>query len=198
MRRLLFFILVLIWGCAPTVRLVPLEDGLIVDKEKLTAIYKDKDVQILVKTHAWIYSPSDLPYYVLPIYLEIRNLSTKDIYIERKDIHLIDDANHQYNPIPPSDITSMLTTSIGLSFGISYYSSPYWFGYYPYYPYYPPSYPDIVNNAFLFGSVEPGAILKGFVYFQKPPNYQKRVILRVEYRIDNETKKVSFPFEVQK
>jgi hypothetical protein len=62
----------------------------------------------------------------------------------------------------------------------------------------PPSYPDIVNNAFLFGSVEPGAILKGFVYFQKPPNYQKRVILRVEYRIDNETKKVSFPFEVQK
>lgn len=192
MRRLFFFVFVLIFGCAPTPKFVPLEDGLTVDKEKLTAIYKDKDVQIVVKTHAWKYSPSNLPYYVLPIYLEIKNLSTKRLYIERQDIHLIDDANHQYNPIPPSYIISTLNTSVRFSFGI--HSPPYWFGYYSYYP--PSS--DIVNNAFLFGTVDPGAILKGFVYFQKPANYQKRVILRVEYRIDNETKRVSFPFEVQK
>ncbi|MGC8852682.1 MAG: hypothetical protein ACP5P0_03645 [Hydrogenobacter sp.] len=198
MKKLFFFFFVLVLGCAPAVKLVPLEDGLKVDKEKLTSIYEDKDVQILVKTHAWKYSPSDLPYYVLPIYLEVKNLSTKSLYIERQGVHLIDDENRQYNPIPPGDVSSMLGGNVRFSFGIAYYSYPYWFGYYPYYPYYPPTYPDIVNNAFLFGTLEPGAILKGFVYFQKPTNYQKRVILRVEYRIDNETKKVSFPFEVQR
>ncbi|MGB9874286.1 MAG: hypothetical protein ACPLRS_04890, partial [Hydrogenobacter sp.] len=115
MKKLFFFFFVLLFGCAPAVKLVPLEDGLKVDKEKLTSIYEDKNVQILVKTHAWKYSPADLPYYVLPIYLEVKNLSTKNLYIERQGVHLIDDANYQYNPIPPSDITSMLNTSVRFS-----------------------------------------------------------------------------------
>lgn len=195
MRKILVFVAFLFIGCAPTPKLIPIEDGLTVNKERSTSLYRNTDVQILVKSQAWNFSPSDLPYYVTPIYLEVKNLSQKSISIERRDVYLLDDKGNQYNALMPGDVSSMLSYSMGFSFGVAYYSYPYWLGWYPYYPYYPPTYPDILNYSFVYGTVQPGSVLKGFVYFQKLPKELKKVTLKVNYRIDGQTKSISFPFE---
>ncbi|MEZ0361394.1 MAG: hypothetical protein ABWK04_05810 [Hydrogenobacter sp.] len=195
MRKILVFVAFLFIGCAPAPKLIPLEDGLTVNKERSTSLYRNTDVQILVRSQAWNFSPSDLPYYVTPIYLEVKNLSQKSISIERRDVYLLDDKGNQYNALTPGDVSSMLSYSAGFSFGVAYYSYPYWLGWYPYYPYYPPTYPDILNYSFVYGTVQPGSVLKGFVYFQKLPKELKKVTLKVNYHIDGQTKSISFPFE---
>jgi len=105
----------------------------------------------------------------------------------------------QYNALSPSEVSSMLSSGgVGLSFGFAYYSSPFWFGWYPYYPYYPRRYPDIVNYAFVFGSVEPNFTLRGFIYFQKLREGVKKVRLRINYKVGDNIKSIDFPFEVKK
>ncbi|QWK20669.1 MAG: hypothetical protein KNN13_04960 [Hydrogenobacter thermophilus] len=198
MKKLfLYTCFILFAGCAPAPKLLPLEDGLKVNRENFMSVYEGEEVKILVKAQAWKYSPSDLPYYVTPLYMEVKNLSQKNISIDRHGIYLLDDRGNQYNALSPGEVSSMLSYSVGFSLGMAYYSSPYWFGWYPYYPYYPPTYPDILNYAFVYGTVEPKAILKGFLYFQKLPKEIKNVTLKITYRVNGETKSVSFPFQVE-
>ncbi len=55
-------------------------------------------------------------------------------------------------------------------------------GYSPYYAY-PPSrdvYPDLVNKALVFGELQPGATLSGFVYFQKIPEDARELTLNIK------------------
>lgn len=142
------------------------------------------DLFISVKTDQWKYSPSDLDYYVLPIYIEVENRSKEAVSIRKEDIFLIDEKRNQFNPLEPRDVISMVRRSYGLgfSFGIGYWSSPFGLWWYPYYI---PSfrenvYPDILNKALTFGEVKPGAKLKGFVYFPKPPEDTKVLNLHVK------------------
>jgi len=74
MRRLLLLFFALLLSSCASLKLVPVEDGLVVDKQNYTSLYKGEDLEVLVKAHAWKYSPSDLTSYALPLYVEVKNL----------------------------------------------------------------------------------------------------------------------------
>ncbi len=139
---------------------------------------------ISVKTNSWDYSPSDLGSYVLAILLEVENKSKEAVGIRREDVFLLDKEGNQYNPLQPGDVLNMLRGGYGggISFSIGYWSHPFGLWWSPYYAF-PPServYPDIVNRAFTFGEVQPGAKMKGFVYFPKMPEDVKDLTLNVK------------------
>lgn len=188
----------LLSACAPVPKLVPRESQ-VVKKEDNTLLYEEDNVKVLVRSNAWKYSPSDLTSYITPIYVEVKNLSDKGLIINRQDVYLMDERGNQYNALSPSDVVSAVAAwpDVSFSIGMAYYSSPFWFGWYPYYPYPTArSYPDIANYAFIYGSIEPGAVLKGFVYFQKVPKDVKSLSLKIVYHMAGERKAVSFPFDV--
>lgn len=141
-------------------------------------------LSVSVDTRAWKYSPSDLERYVLPVYIEVENLKGEVQTIRREDVFLMDEKGNQYNPLQPADVISMFRRSYGVGFSISvgYWSYPFGVWWSPYYAY-PPSggpYPDIVNRAFPFGEVQPGAKLRGFVYFPRIQDDARQLILHVK------------------
>ena len=162
MRKLVLLPLIFLLSCAQKVWIL---EGLNEAKN---------GVRISVKTGEWKYSPSNLGYYVFPVYVELENLSDSAINIGREEVYIIDERGNQYNPISPSDVHSMLQRKYGLSFGfgLGYYSYPWHVWWHPYYAF-PPSrevYPDVLNYAFNFGTVQPRARLRGFVYFPLLPS----------------------------
>ena len=89
--------------------------------------------------------------------------------------------------------------------GYPYYRSPFYWPYnYAYYSdyydsyYYNRDYSDIFTQAFVPGVIRPGAILSGFIYFNKLPPEVQKFDLNVGYKIDNENKRVelTFPYSV--
>ncbi len=139
---------------------------------------------VSINAKAWKYSPSDLDSYVLPILLEVENREKEAVAIKREDVFLLDEKGNQYNPLQPGDVVSMLRGGYGggLSFSIGYWSSPFGVWWSPYYGFPPQDrvYPDIVNKAFAFGEIQPGAKISGFVYFPKMPRDVKALTLSVK------------------
>jgi len=172
MRLFIFIVLMLTFSCATKTWILEGQSQVL------------NHISISVKTDQWKYSPSDLEHYVLPIYIEVENHSKEVVSIRKEDVFLLDEKKNQFNPLEPSDVMSMVRRSygFGFSFGIGYWSSPFGLWWYPYYT--PPPvediYPDILNKAFTFGEVQPGAKLKGFVYFPKPSGDVKALTLYVK------------------
>lgn len=172
MKRLLVLILLLLSSCA--VKTWQVEGPSQVSNGLL----------IRIDTRAWKYSPSDLEYYVFPVYIEVENRKGEALAIRREDVFLVDEKGNQYGPLQPADVISMLRRSygVGFSFSIGYWSYPFGIWWAPYYVF-PPSggpYPDIVNRAFAFGEIQPGARVKGFVYFPRVQEETKRLFLHVK------------------
>lgn len=146
-------------------------------------------IRVSVKTSAWNYSPSYLDSYVLPIYIEVENLTNEAFELKREDVFLVDEKNNQFNALEPRDVMALLRRDYGMgfSFSIGYWSSPFGVWWWPYYTL-PPreyAYPDIVNKAFTFGRLQPKTRLAGFVYFPKPAEGTKRLTLYVKgYRFN--------------
>ncbi len=199
MRYLVILVAVLLsFSCAQK-KLVPLGNGVKVDAKTYTSVYEDDMVSIKVKANAWEGYPSDLPDYVLPLYLEIHNKSPEAIEIDLKDITLIDDRGNQLNALEPKDVAEAVRGSYGVGVAIGFtYGSPTWghsllLGGPPYHGYAD----EVINRAFIPGRILPGARLKGFVYFQRIPDEARRVSLRVGYRIGERRKEVVFKFEIR-
>ncbi|MEJ5339068.1 MAG: hypothetical protein ACK42C_08440 [Aquificaceae bacterium] len=138
---------------------------------------------VRVEMNRWKYYPSDLDRYVLPIYIEIENRGSQTVKVAREDVFLIDEKGNQYNPVEPRDVISMLGRDyrMGIGLGFGYWSSPFGLWWSPYYTF--PrneSYPDIVNRAFIFGEVQGGARLRGFVYFPEIPRDINKLTLNVK------------------
>ncbi len=172
MKRLVILLILFIYSCAVKTWNVEgpseLSNGLVVK----------------IDTKAWRFSPSDLDRYVLPIFISLENKGKEPISIRREDIFLVDDKGRQYNPIPPGDVANALRRGygVGFSFSVGYWSYPFGLWWSPYYAY-PPSrdvYPDLVNKALVFGELQPGATLSGFVYFQKIPEDAKELTLNIK------------------
>ncbi len=181
-------------------KIVPLKDGLEIDKEKYTSAYTDKNVRIVVRANAWNGYPSDLPSYVMSLYLEVENKSSYIVEIELKDILLIDDKGNQYNVLEPKEVAEIAKSgsSVGVSIGFSY-GTPYWgFSWLAGGPFIDKDIEDIINMAFIPGKVEPKARLKGFIYFQKLPDEVNRITLKLSYKIKERKITVRFPFKVEK
>jgi hypothetical protein len=198
MKYALFLISFLLLACAQKV-LVPLPNGVNPDPEKLSSLYEDERVRILVKTGAWDGYPSDLEGYLIPIFLEVENRSEGEIRIELEDIVLVDDRGHQLNALSPKDASELArgAPSVGVSVGVGF-GTPHWgFGLWgpPYYYYDDVS--DIVKKAFIEGKILPGRKVSGFLYFKDELEGAGRVELRLSYSSEGVVYDVTFPFEVR-
>ncbi|GEM_PF-1141652 len=197
MKYALLLISFFIVSCAQKV-LVPLSNGVEADPRKLKALYRDERIRIEVRTGAWKGYPSDLEGYLLPIYLEVQNLSRSEIDIRLSDIRVIDDRGRQFNALTPKDASELArgSPSVGFSIGVGI-GTPHWgLGWWgP--PYYYEDVSDIVKRAFIEGSVLPGRKVSGFVYFQDLPKDSKRIELRISYSVEGVVYDVIFPFEVK-
>ncbi len=195
---LILVIFILSFSCAQK-KLIPLENGVKVDTKTYTSIYEDEFVSIKVRANAWEGYPSDLPDYVLPLYLEVRNKSSEVVEIDLRDITLVDDRGNQFNPLEPKDVAEAVRggSTVGISVGFAYGTPGWGLGWLAGGPPYYSDTEDVINKAFIPGKVLPGAKLKGFVYFQKIPDEARRVSLRVGYRIGERRKEVVFRFEIR-
>ncbi len=199
MKLLLALAAVLLFFSCAQKKLVPLGNGVKVDLKTYTSVYEDGSVKIKVRANAWEGYPPDLPDYILPLYLEIHNISMDTVEIDLKDIVLVDDRGNQLNALEPKDVAEAVRGGYGIGVAIGFtYGSPHWehsllLGGPTYYGYAD----EVINRAFIPGRVLPGAKLKGFVYFQKIPDEARRVTLRVGYRIGERRREVVFKFEIR-
>jgi hypothetical protein len=198
MVRLFPFLLLLflILSCAKKV-LIPVGNGVEVDPDKGVAIYRDEWVRIKVKANAWDGYPSSLPDRLLPLYMEIENLSDEKVVIRREEILLIDDRGNQYNALDPKEAAEVVRGSsrIGVSFGFAVGTPSYGLGWLAGAPY-TTDVEDVINKAFIPGTLLPGAKLKGFLYFQRLPDEVNRTTLRVGYKIGGQLRVAEFHFKV--
>lgn len=222
----IFSLLLFLFGCA-TQQLVPLSgNGMVEDKR--TTFQSEGGVEVTVNSSPWFYYPRSLNDYTTPFYIEIYNGSKSKIIVNRNDITLVDDFNNQYNTLTPQAVADIvkstsgyaygpnypyITIGLGANFGRGYYGwgryyrRPYgFFGYYPFYFPPPPAYyirhvdtRNIFSKAFIPGPVNSGALLKGYIYFNKLTSGSREVRLEIGYKSEAEEEKYSltFPFIVE-
>jgi len=161
----------LLLSCAQK-KLVPLGNGIEVDPKTYTAIYEDENVRIVVRANAWEGYPSDLSSYVVPLYIEMLNRSNGEIWINFKDMLLLDEKGNQYNALSPKEAAEVAKEGarVGVSLGFSY-GTPWWgLGWWA------PAYTgdegsDVVKYALIPGRIEPGSKIRGVRLL---PTYSRR------------------------
>lgn len=145
---------------------------------------------VTVETDAWRARPSGLADTVFPLLVTVRNTGTFPVTVARQDFALLDPANRQYPPIPAADVAAMygggggsgVAVSPSIGFGGATGSRPWMgggigvtFGSWG------SDVRDIVPLAFPDGSVQPGAEVRGFLYFPRlaPDVREARLVLVV-------------------
>jgi hypothetical protein len=131
---------------------------------------------VSVEAEAWHGRPRTLPDYVLPFLLQLKNTGATPLTITRADFLLLDEAHRQYSPIPPAEIVSMLggrgsgigiSPSVGVS-GSTAGSTSFGVGLDILLGGSGPDTRDIIPPALAEGSIQPGAEVRGFLYFPRP------------------------------
>lgn len=167
----------------------------------------------------WDMSPYYLEQYVTPVYVEIENRSDQPVEINYSDFALLTGDDSQINPIPPPDVAAIVFSDyyrrsvsfshisyIGFGFHRFHHFQPYRH-HFPYYhhhfypdPYftYSPDVNNVLTNAFLSGTLRPGARISGYVYFNMIEKDMQNIELEILYRLNAEDDKkvVSFPLKV--
>ncbi len=198
MRVFIVITAFLLLACAQK-KLVPVANGVSVDEKTYTSVYEDADVRILVRANAWKGYPTDLPDYVLPLYVEILNRGTEEVVIDPNGMILLDNRGNQYNALEPKEVAEAVRSgaSVGVSVGLAY-GTPHWgLGWFAGEPYSRKDVGGVINYAFIPGRIVPGAKLKGFVYFQRIPDDVNRIRFRLTYKIGEVSRSVEFKFRVE-
>lgn len=162
--------------------------------------------------------------YLTVFYIDIKNSSDKSIMIERSGIVLVDQYKKQYNQVAPeyaADIirensTPRIYPRISVGIGTGYFSDyGYFHGYHDYwhyrrFPYYHDDFyygnyyytrenlDYIYKNAFIPGTVQPGASLSGFVYFNKVPDHTENITLYINYETTGTDMRKEIGFEISR
>lgn len=183
-------------------------------------VTKDTDgITFSIFPSHWDMSPYYLEQYVTPVYIEIYNKSEKPVEINYSDIALLTSDDSQINPIPPSDVAAIVFSDhyrrsvsfshisyIGFGFNRFHHFYPYrhHFPHHHHHFYHDPYFTlssdanNVLTNAFLSGTLRPGAKISGYVYFNLIEKDMKNIDLEILYRLttEGEKKKVSFPLSV--
>jgi hypothetical protein len=138
-------------------------------------------LRLSVEAEAWHGRPRDLPDYVLPFLIVLKNTGTASVNITRADCLLLDDGDRQYLPLPPSKVVTLLggrgsgvgvSPSVGVS-GSSAGGTSVGVGLGIFLGGYGTDTRDVIPQALPEGAIPPGAEVKGFVYFPRPvPKYR--------------------------
>ena len=142
-------------------------------------------LRVSVEANAWQGRPSSLAGYVLPFLVTLRNTGAAPVTIARTDISLLDDANRQYLPLIPTEVVAIMggqvsgTTvypSVGVG-GTSGGSTVYGVGLGVALGAYGTDTRDIIPQALADGPIQPGAEVRGFLYFPQPASGYKSLRL---------------------
>jgi hypothetical protein len=162
-------------------------------------------VQVIARSKAWHWDPTDLDSKVTPMFIEIQNNGSRPVMVRYNHISLVDDAGNRFNVMPPYDIDGTLSERFTVenpSYGFSRFAvAPYLSRWYPrfsrfdgafaYDPaYYRPYYTryvnvalptaDMVQRALPEGVISPGGQAGGFVYFEAFRRGAKTLTLDVD------------------
>jgi hypothetical protein len=138
-------------------------------------------LRLSVEVNAWQGRPSSLASYVLPFLVILKNTGTAPVIIARTDFSLLDDANRQYLPLAPTEVVTIMGgqvsgTSVYPSVGVggsSGGSTVYGVGLGISLGSYGTDTRDIIPQALAEGPIQPGAEVRGFLYFPQPaPGYK--------------------------
>lgn len=134
-------------------------------------------LRIAVEIGAWNARPSGLTDIVLPLLVTLRNTGTRPVTVARQDFALLDQANRQYLPIPPADVAAMYGggsgSGVGISPSVGFGGSSggrsflgggvgVTFGSWG------SDARDIIPQGLAEGPIQPGAEVRGFLYFPRP------------------------------
>ena len=138
-------------------------------------------LRVSVEAEAWNGRPRNLPDYVLPFLIILKNTGTAPVAVTRADFLLLDEANRQYLPLAPSEVVTLLggrssgvgvspsvgvsgstggSTSVGVGLGILLGG-------------YGADTRDVIPQRLPEGPIMPDAEVRGFLYFPHPaPGYK--------------------------
>ncbi|OGB92531.1 MAG: hypothetical protein A2Z31_05605 [candidate division NC10 bacterium RBG_16_65_8] len=134
-------------------------------------------LRVAVEAEAWKHRPSGLGDTVLPLLVALKNTGTGPVTVARQDFALLDQANRQYLPIPPGDVAAMfgggsgsgvgISPSVGIA-GSSGGRSVFGGGLGVTFGSWGSDARDIIPLALADGPIQPGAEVRGFLYFPRP------------------------------
>lgn len=161
---------------------------------------------VAVESEAWKARPSSLPDTVLPLLVTVRNTGSSPMVVARQDFVLLDHTNRQYSAIHPADVAAMFGGGGGSGVAVSPSvgfggSSGGWgnrsvvggglgvtFGSWG------SDTRDIIPMALADGPIQPGAELRGFLYFPRPAPDTREVRLIAVLREVPGGPRLEFPF----
>ncbi len=134
-------------------------------------------LRVAVEIGVWNARPSGLTDTVLPLLVTLRNTGTRPVTVARQDFALLDQANRQYLPIPPADVAAMygggsgsgvgISPSVGFG-GASGGRSFFGGGVGVTFGSWGSDTRDIIPLGLAEGPIQPGAEVRGFLYFPRP------------------------------
>ncbi len=167
-----------------------------------TIVQEAPGLRVSVEANAWQGRPGSLAGYVLPFLVILRNTGTAPVTIARTDFSLLDDANRQYLPLVPTEVVTIMggqvsgTTvypSVGVG-GSSGGSTVYGVGLGIALGAYGTDTRDIIPQALAEGPIQPGAEVRGFLYFPQPASGYKSLRLVFSPREIPGTPRLDFEF----
>jgi hypothetical protein len=143
---------------------------------------------ITVEADAWRARPSGLTDTVIPLLVTVRNTGTLPVAVARQDFALLDQGNRQYSPIPAADVAAMygggggsgVAVSPSIGFG-GYSGGRSWMGggLGMTFGSWGGDVRDIIPLALADGPIQPGAEVRGFLYFPRvaPDSQNVRLVV---------------------
>jgi hypothetical protein len=161
---------------------------------------------VAVEAGAWNARPGSLPDTVLPLLVTLRNTGDRPVTVARQDFALLDQANRQYLPIPAVDVAVMYGggggSGVAVSPSVGFGGSSGGWGNRSFvggglgltFGSWGSDTRDIIPMALADGPIQPGAEVRGFLYFPRPAPDTQEVRLVAVLRDLPGTPQVEFRF----
>jgi hypothetical protein len=169
---LISFLILFIASCGPEI--IPVKGAIGIVNLESKSFTLDRDgIVITVVSDAWNYEPIDVKYSFTPFLISVKNNTSADITIGTENIFMFDDNDIQYGVIEAEHVDKAVYSTrsyppVVFYGGNYYYRSWGGLGLEFAYPYGYSQYDSkVIPVAFRFGTILPGATVKGFVYMQK-------------------------------
>lgn len=215
-------------GCVTTPRLEPLASTPTTPKGAPLA--EDAGIRLVAHGDAWRGVPSDLERVLTPVRVRLENHSDRPLRVDVADFMLVGASRFEYAALSGQQLSDASLTGVGGSGGEAYESwrgvpwGPGFYGfrgrgfhgrgwfnplydpfYGPYASWYAPAPEplptrDMIRAALPQGTLQPGGVMTGFLYFQSVGEREHQVTLRarlVDARTGEAFGTLDIPFEVR-
>ncbi len=151
-------------------------------------------LQVAVEAGAWNARPGSLTDAVLPLLVTLSNTGDRPVTVSRQDFALLDQANRQYSSIHPADVAAMFGggggSGVAVSPSVGFGGSSGGWGNRSFVGgglgltlgSWGTDTRDIIPLALADGPIQPGAAVRGFLYFPRPAPESQEVRLVAMFR----------------